>query len=162
MLRRYETLILARSESTAEDRAFLEKSITAMVGQYRGVFNSFDQWGKYRLAYPVQKENYGLYILVRYEISADQVKAFMKELEMFFKVRTGNFVLRHATVALEEDAPTTYARPEPVDSSKALAEAGAFLKENRMRDRGGMRSGKRFSHDHNTDTVSEESEEFEA
>lgn len=130
---RYETLMLVRSESTAEERAFLEKSISGLVAQYNGVLNTFDQWGKLRLAYPVEKENYGLYILVRYELSADVVVKFLKDLNMFFRVKTSEFVFRQTTVRVPAGAPATYAHPEPVDSSKALAEAGSFVRENRMR-----------------------------
>lgn len=180
---RYEILMLVRSESTAEERAFLEKSISGLVAQFNGVLNTFDQWGKLRLAYPVQKENYGLYILVRYELPADAVTKFQKDLNMFFKIKAGEFVMRHVTVCVPANAPATYLHPEPVDSSKALAEAGSFVRDNRMRggdrgdrgergdrpERSGYRgdraersdrpfqviggSGKRFSHDHSSDDV---------
>lgn len=179
---RYETLILVRSESTAEDRAFLEKSISGMISQFNGVVSTFDQWGKLRLAYPVAKENYGLYILVRYELPVEAVAQFTKDLHMFFRIKASEFVFRFVNVRLEADAPTTYVRPEPVDSAKALAEAGSFVREGREgrdRDRGprGERSGrfdrsdrpfqvaggagKRFSHDHSSedDVMTEMSDE---
>ena len=134
---RYETLILVRSESTAEDRAFLEKSISNLIAQFNGVVSTFDQWGKLRLAYPVAKENYGLYILVRYELPVEAVAQFTKDLQMFFRIKASEFVFRFVNVRLEADAPTTYLRPEPVDSAKALAEAGSFVRgEGRDRDRG--------------------------
>ncbi len=174
---RYETLILVRSESTAEDRAFLEKSISGLIAQFNGVLNSFDQWGKLRLAYPVAKENYGLYILVRYELPVDAVAKFTKDLQMFFRIKASEFVFRFVNVRLENNAPTTYLRPEPVDSAKALAEAGSFVRGERgergergdRQDRGprGERHGrfdrndrpfqvvggaaKRFSHDHSSE-----------
>ena len=133
---RYETLMLVRSESTAEERAFLEKSISGLVAQFNGVLNTFDQWGKLRLAYPVEKENYGLYILVRYELKSDVVVKFLKDLSMFFRIKTGEFVFRHTTVRIPAGASATYAHPEPVDSSKALAEAGSFVRGDRGGDRG--------------------------
>lgn len=167
---RYETLMLVRSESTAEERAFLEKSISGLVAQHNGVVNAFDQWGKLRLAYQVQKEKYGQYILVRFELPGDVITKLQKDLSMFFKIKAGEFVMRHVVVRIPEDAPATYAHPEPVDSAKALAEAGSFVRENRPR--GGFRgergdrperserpfqviggSGKRFSHDHSSDDV---------
>jgi small subunit ribosomal protein S6 len=133
---RYEILMLVRSESTAEERAFLEKSISGLVAQHNGVVSSFDQWGKLRLAYPVQKENYGLYILVRFELPNDAVVKFTKDLNMFFRIKTGEFVLRHTVVRVPAGAPATYAHPEPVDSSKALAEAGSFVRGEGRGDRG--------------------------
>jgi len=172
---RYETLMLVRSESTAEDRAFLEKSMSALVAQHNGVFTSFDQWGKMKLAYPVEKENYGLYILVRYELSLKASAQFFKDLYMFFRIKTSEFLLRNINVRLEKDAPTTYLRPEPYDSTKAMTEAGSFAREGRdsrgpraprgdkppFGDRPGRQfssnggTGKRFSHDHSSDDVME-------
>ncbi|MBM3894487.1 30S ribosomal protein S6 [Candidatus Dependentiae bacterium] len=155
-------MMLVRSESTAEDRAFLEKSITALVAQHGGVFGSFDQWGKFKLAYPVEKESYGLYILVRYQLPVSTVDKFLKDLYMFFRIKTGEFMMRHVNVRLEDDAPTVYLRPEAYDSSKAMAEAGSFVKGGRGRgDRPGRpfnssgAPGKRFSHDHSSEDVME-------
>ncbi len=161
---RYETLMLVRSESTAEDRAFLEKSITALVAQHGGVFGSFDQWGKFKLAYPVEKESYGLYILVRYQLPVSSTDKFLKDLYMFFRIKTGEFLLRHVNVRLEDDAPTNYLRPEAYDSAKAMAEAGSFVRGGSRGPRGDRPSrpfgaagapGRRFSHDHSSEDVME-------
>ena len=59
-------------------------------------------WGKKRLAYPIQKQKYGSYILMQFEGGE---KEKMVEFDTWMKLN--NTVLRHMTVALSEQ-PEVY------------------------------------------------------
>ena len=55
-------------------------------------------WGKKRLAYPIERQKYGSYILIQFE-GGDQQK--MVEYDTWMKLN--NAVLRHMTVLLDEE-----------------------------------------------------------
>jgi small subunit ribosomal protein S6 len=136
---RYETLMLLKSSASAQDKDFLEKSLKQLATEAKGSFASFDVWGKYRLAYPVQKESYGVYVLARYEVPNEILQKFMQDLKMFFRVRAGEFVMRNVSVRLEDDAPAEYAKPDPADSNRA---AGADSSNRESRGRSSRFAGK--------------------
>ena len=57
------------------------------------------EWGKRRLAYPINKENEGVYTLINFTSEAD----FPAELDRVYKITDG--VLRSMIVAKEEAVP---------------------------------------------------------
>lgn len=128
---RYETLMLARTEITNEELAMLEKSIEKIVTTAGGSMVAFDKWGKYRLAYQVQKNDYGIYILARYNVPANTVTAMVKELAQFFRISCNEIVMRHVDVRLPKDAPTMYKKPDSVETA-GTSNVDAFLKEHKM------------------------------
>lgn len=128
----YETLMLARTEITNDELASIERRFEELAAQTGGSIVTFDKWGKYRLAYPVEKGNYGVYVLARFNMTrGTKTTAALEELEHFMRVKCNEIVLRHVTVRLEENAPTAYARPEPVDSTARASNIDSFIKESK-------------------------------
>ena len=77
-------------------------------------------WGKKRLAYPIERQKYGSYILIQFE-GGDQQK--MVEYDTW--MRLNNSVLRHMTVLLN-DKPEIYVeekKPELESEEKTLKES---------------------------------------
>ena len=77
-------------------------------------------WGKKRLAYPIERQKYGSYILIQFE-GGDQQK--MVEYDTW--MRLNNSVLRHMTVLLNEK-PEIYVeekKPELESEEKTLKES---------------------------------------
>ena len=77
-------------------------------------------WGKKRLAYPIERQKYGSYILIQFE-GGDQQK--MVEYDTW--MRLNNSVLRHMTVLLNEK-PEIYVeekKPEPESEEQILKES---------------------------------------
>ena len=77
-------------------------------------------WGKKRLAYPIERQKYGSYILIQFE-GGDQQK--MVEYDTW--MRLNNSVLRHMTVLLNEK-PEIYVeekKPELENGEKNLKES---------------------------------------
>lgn len=128
---RYETLMLIRSEATNDELSRLEDSVEKLVADSEGKINLFDPWGKCRLAYPVEKNDYGIYILTRYEIPKPNLDSFFKELQHLFKIKLNEVVMRNVSVLLDQDAPIDYARPDSIEGSRS-GNLDAFLKENKM------------------------------
>ena len=62
-------------------------------------WSAVEDWGKRRLAYPINKENEGVYTLINFTSEAD----FPAELDRVYKITDG--VLRSMIVAKEEAVP---------------------------------------------------------
>ena len=77
-------------------------------------------WGKKRLAYPIERQKYGSYIIIQFE-GGDQQKMIDYDTWM----RLNNSVLRHMTVLLDEK-PEIYVeekKPELESKEKSLKES---------------------------------------
>lgn len=150
---RYETLLLARTEITNEEFSLIEKTFETVVNNAGGKISAVDRWGKYRLSYAIKKQEYGIYYLIRFDVPADKVSQVTKEIREFFRIKCSEFVLRNVIVRLEDDAPTTYKRPEPVDSPYATnGGVDSFIKENKLDSFSGRRGAAHDSDDMGMDS----------
>ena len=111
----YETLMLMRPTLTSEESSQIEQYIVQLIAKAGGKLETIDRWGKYRLAYPVDKHDYGLYSLVRYALPAAEATGFIDELISYFRIKAHEQVLRHLNVRLESGF-TSYQKPEPLGS----------------------------------------------
>jgi small subunit ribosomal protein S6 len=127
----YETLMLARTQATNDELLNLEKHLDKVVNKAKGKLTLFDKWGKYKLAYPIKKNIYGLYILVRYELPKESVTELFKELSLLFKIKYNDIIIRHVSVKLPQKPSTIYTKPEPI-SSRGTSSLDSFLKDNKM------------------------------
>ncbi len=116
-LKHYETLMLIRTSATSDEIGFLEESIEKRVTKSGGTVDLFDKWGKLRLAYPVKKQEYGLYILARYSLPAEDVQKFLKDFESFLRIKCHEFIMRYANIVLEGPGSAEYKRPDAVDAA---------------------------------------------
>ena len=84
------------------DPAQGEEGIAALVEKFKamveaeGTLSNVDEWGKRRLAYPINDLMEGYYVLMNYESKPE----FPAELERVMKITDG--VLRCLTTAVEE------------------------------------------------------------
>ena len=79
-----------------------EEGVTAVVDKFKalieqnGTLESVDEWGKRKLAYPIQDETEGVYFLFNFSSKAD----FPAELDRVYRITDG--VLRHLIVKKED------------------------------------------------------------
>ena len=91
---KYETMLI--TTATLDDEA-----TAALVGKFKslieanGTIDSIDEWGKRRLAYPINDENEGVYTVINFTSEPD----FPAELDRVYKITEG--VLRTIIVAEE-------------------------------------------------------------
>ena len=91
---KYETMLVT---SAALD----EEASTALVDKFKslieanGTIDSVDEWGKRRLAYPINDEVEGVYTVIQFTSEP----SFPAELERIYKITDG--VLRFLTTAVE-------------------------------------------------------------
>ncbi|MEG2660805.1 MAG: 30S ribosomal protein S6 [Oscillospiraceae bacterium] len=92
---KYETMLI--TTATLDEEAF-----AALVGKFKslieanGTIDSVDEWGKRRLAYPINDEQDGIYTLIKFTSETD----FPAELDRVYKITEG--VLRSMIIALAE------------------------------------------------------------
>ncbi len=93
---KYETMLVTSS-------ALDEEATAALVGKFKslieanGTIDSVDDWGKKRLAYPINDEEDGVYTVINFTSEP----AFPAELDRVYKITDG--VLRSLIVAKDEE-----------------------------------------------------------
>ena len=116
----YETLYIV--DPNLENKS-LEKTMTEIgkeLEKTKSKIINHRLWGKKRLAYSIERQKYGSYILIQFE-GGDQ----QKMIEYDTWMRLNNSVLRHMTVLLN-DKPEIYVeekKPELENEEKNLKES---------------------------------------
>jgi len=77
----YETMYIAHPALEGGRLKDLILSVEQSMNQLGGTTHVIDVWGKKKLAYPVNKEKYGIYILLQFENKGSTNKEFNLELE---------------------------------------------------------------------------------
>ncbi len=140
---RYEALILAVPEITQDETKQLESLVANLVNKAQGSTLSFERWGKYRLAYPVKRNDYGVYFLTRFETQHDATE-LLKEMQILFAVKLNDVVMRTMLNALNPKGSLEYQRPHSLEEAPPK-EAGSFMREGKgdWDDRGPRDGGRR-------------------
>lgn len=154
---RYEVLILTIPEITQDENKKLESLLDQVIKEGKGSVISFERWGKYRLAYPVRKNEYGVYYLIRFETEA--IGNLLEEIKAVCALKLYDVVMRFIITRLEGDS-LIYQRPQSLEETTSR-DVGSFLTEGL----GGRRRGRRdeeVSHSsfENTDSSADKTEWF--
>jgi ribosomal protein S6 len=130
---RYETLMLAVPEITADESNLIEQQFNALIKKNQGIVNSYERWGKYRLAYQVWKNDYGVYFLTRFDANpAIDVGTFLKDIHELLSVKYGSVIMRHLTTKLLPKQSTAYLKPESLEDMPSQ-DVDTFLRDNKGR-----------------------------
>ena len=94
MTNKYETVFVLSTKTYADDAALeaATEKFKGVIAENGGVITSVDVWGKRRLAYAVNYETEGYYVVVNFDGSAD----LPKELNRNYHITEG--VLRSIVV----------------------------------------------------------------
>ena len=121
---KYETVFVVSTKLGEEGAAALVEKFKARIAR-NGTVESVDDWGKRRLAYPINKETEGYYTLINFESTPD----YTAELDRRFKITEG--VLRSIIIKKDPrfaNAPVKTrkaAEPKTVDVDAIAAEVEA-------------------------------------
>ena len=103
----YETLYVIDGTLSDDAISALVEKFTALIGQHGTVIEvDTDNWGKRRLAYPIEDKNEGYYVLTKFESGPE----FPNELERVFGITEGIF--RAVVTAPKKKAPAAEAAAE--------------------------------------------------
>lgn len=95
VINKYETIFVI-------DASLEEDKITALVEKFKsliseaGEIESVDEWGKRKLAYPINDQTEGYYVLVNFSAKPD----FPLELERIYRITDG--ILRDIVIKKED------------------------------------------------------------
>ena len=136
---RYEVLFLTVPTITSDEVTAIETQCAALIKEHKAFQISFERWGKYYLAYPVRKNDYGVYFLVRFEVEDKNKQALLEALKSFFAVKHNELVMRYVVTCLGENGSLEYRRPESLDNvhsreyamynKEASEETSAYLEQ---------------------------------
>ena len=84
-MRKYETIYILEAGLDAEATKELVEKFKGIVEAQGGQIESIDEWGKRRMAYPINDKREGYYVLMNYEANPETVQ----DLERIFKITNG-------------------------------------------------------------------------
>jgi len=91
MVNKYETIFIINPEVGEENVKALVEKFKNML-ETSAQLESIDEWGKRRLAYPINYKNDGYYVLANFSSSPD----FPHELDRIFKITDG--IIKHIII----------------------------------------------------------------
>ena len=87
----YETMFIFDAQLSEEATQAIVEKFKALIEKHATI-TKLDEWGKRRLAYPINDQNEGYYVLVNFEADG----AFIAELDRIFNITDG--IIRSMTV----------------------------------------------------------------
>jgi small subunit ribosomal protein S6 len=84
-MRKYETLYILDARLDADATKEMVEKFKELIESQGGVIESIDEWGKRRLAYAINHQREGYYVLMNYEATPEIVA----DLERNFKITDG-------------------------------------------------------------------------
>ena len=112
----YETLFVVSGNLAEDGYAALKDKFVALISE-NGSDVTVNEWGKRRLAYPINYITEGYYVLVNFKSEPD----FPRELTRVFGITEG--VIRYMTTAKEVKAPAAVAEEVSVEEVAEVTEA---------------------------------------
>jgi ribosomal protein S6 len=125
-LQKYEALLLTVPEITGDEIKNLETQLDKAVKTGKGSTISFERWGKFKLAYDINKSEYGVFFLMRFEVPKGTT--LVNDMKTMLKVKLNNLVMRDMISYLDPKNPLTYQRPRSLEEAPTREE-GSFAKE---------------------------------
>ncbi len=128
MKRIYENLFIVKPDATEEDIDLLIETMSKQIVAAGGVVDKVDKWGKRKLAYRVEKNREGYFVLVQFTTEPSVVKEFERRL------RVQDSIIKFLTVRIDEDLKRlakrqkerekrAHRRPQPQVVQPSLAQA---------------------------------------
>jgi len=94
-LHNYELVLILNPEVVDEALATKVDDVSQFISEKGGVISNVEQWGKRRLAYPIEHFTEGNYVLIQFALKP----GLSKELEA--KLRISEEILRHLLIRIE-------------------------------------------------------------
>lgn len=127
---RYEVLFLTVPEITKDESEAIKTHFSKIIRTHKATLLTFDRWGKYRLAYPVNHNDYGVYFLVRFEVDGANKEALLASIKEIFVFKFNTLIPKHMVERLPDNAPAEYKRPASLEDNPQ--DIDSFLKRNEM------------------------------
>jgi len=131
-LRRYETIFITYPDLPEEDITGLVERYSAIVKDRQGIVIKTEKWGKRKLAYEIEKQPRGFYVLIDFAGTAAIVTELERNLRIADKILKFMTVKTQEAVNLEElekemnpPAVEVKVEPAPAPDQEVTAETAA-------------------------------------
>lgn len=94
-MRIYEELFIVKPDAAEEEIDALIEQMKSVITERGGTVDKVDKWGKRRLAYRVEKQREGYYVLFQFSSDPEAVKEFERRL------RVSDAVIKFLTVRID-------------------------------------------------------------
>jgi len=118
-MRIYEELFIVRPNATDEEIDPLVEQLRQVITTRGGAVDKSDKWGVRKLAYRLQKQTEGYYILLQFSATPETVK------EVERRLRVSDLVLKFITVRIDEKLKKIEKRKKSRDKRAARKPAPA-------------------------------------
>jgi small subunit ribosomal protein S6 len=132
-MRKYELIFIVRTDFPEEELGKLITQMEGVVASHGGKVEKVEKMGRRRLAYRVQRQREGMYILFVVEGSGDTVKEFERRLKVndailkYLSVRVDEELKRaEKAKAWRAEQAARKPRPRPTPTEPQLAEAAGL------------------------------------
>jgi len=128
MKRIYENLFIVKPDATEEDIDQLVELLSKYITTGGGVVDKVEKWGKRKLAYRVEKNREGYYVLLQFTAEPSTVKEFERRMRVqdsiikFLTVRIDETLKRLAKRQKEREK-RAHRRPQPPAPQPSIAQA---------------------------------------
>ena len=114
----YETVMVISMKQGEDGIQSIIEKFKALIEKH-ATLQSVDEWGKRKLAYLINKESEGYYVLMNFESEAE----FPAELDRIYKITDG--VMRSLIIRKPDGAEAVVAKEEPKAEEPVAQEAPA-------------------------------------
>lgn len=113
-MRDYELIVIYKPDISEEKLPSNIESVSKVITDKGGTITSVNQWGRRKLAYPIDRVMEGNYVLTNFKAETKLITALEKNLKM------SETILRHMVVRVEPLPPPL---PPPPAAAAAIASA---------------------------------------
>lgn len=96
IINKYETIFIVDPSKTEEETVALVDKFKSLI-EANGEIESVDEWGRRRLAYPINDLTEGYYVLINFAAKPD----FLAELDRVYRITDG--ILRNIVIKKDEE-----------------------------------------------------------
>jgi len=122
-LRLYETTVVIDPQYKSIEIEDVIKKISNFITNHGGEIVKVDEWGKRRLAYEIDKRQYGYYVHVRFTGPGQLIGLLERE------YRLSEAILRYLTIKVDKRALQAEAAQQAQEAAEAEASAPAPVEE---------------------------------
>ncbi|MBN2428129.1 MAG: 30S ribosomal protein S6 [Deltaproteobacteria bacterium] len=116
-MRTYESIIIVHPEVAGDTYQGLLDKYKEVLNQQNATLHKIDEWGNRTLAYPIQKQSKGTFVLFVFDAAPEG----LAELERRF--RLDESVIKFQSVLLEKFDPSTLEAPKPAAEAETASPA---------------------------------------
>ncbi len=96
MTSRYEIGFIVTPEAGEDEVKKITEAITSTITKAKGAVENIDEWGRKKLAFPIQKNQEGYYVFVQAEVDGSVIATLERRMKQMEKV------LRFITLRLDD------------------------------------------------------------